>query len=524
MPEQEDECVESILEDNPDMDESTARAVCKDMANRGVLADWLAAEPSEAAGPAALAQFRNPGDIQRVERGGDVVYKRVGLLGPGVWTDQGSGQTIDYTPDGIRASADNWVDIDAVVAAAPEWPQLSNPERVERLRELGDEVLTDEAPINFMHGPALYGAESLDAVGTIPMESIIVDDNGQLYGDLVLHGDTPQSETAIDLIDEVLEAATTAGVEPPPVGPSVEIPADMVADANGIKELQEAWFSAAGVVFNPASRNVELGAQAQQRAVAMTSADEEGEQTGVIYRSADGESGGQTLKAALRQRWRMATNSTDGDLPDFDEMDDEELQRALETMREDMEELEQALQGDGSLAAVMDAVEAYAAEGEDLSAGADAFREWAAANAEIDEDVLDEVLATYLQSVDAEDLSETPVEALQSWLAEQASGEEPEGGEGEGEGEGPEGELSVADLEQVKNVVGEVSEHLGDIKDLLTARESDRLEELENIERRLAEIEEEPNQRSLTGDPGDDEFYSGDGEGEESAEHEDVLL
>lgn len=217
----------------------------------------------------------------------------------------------------------------------------------------------------------------------------------------------------------------------------------------------------------------------------------------------------------------MATDSTEDELPDFDELSDEELQRALETMREDMDELEQALQGDDEMAAVMDAVEAYAADGGDLSAGADEFRDWAAANTDLDEGLLDEVLMAYLESVDAEDLGETPVEALQAWLGDQVGGEEPDG-EGEG-GEEIEAELSIEDLEAVKQVVGEVSEHLGDIKDLLTEREDEREESLEDLERRLAELEDEPNQRSLTGDQGGGEFYEGDGEAE-AAEHEDVLL
>jgi len=37
MPEDVDACAKSIMEDNPDMDESTAFAICQDMKNKGEL-------------------------------------------------------------------------------------------------------------------------------------------------------------------------------------------------------------------------------------------------------------------------------------------------------------------------------------------------------------------------------------------------------------------------------------------------------------------------------------------------------
>lgn len=473
--------------------------------------------------PATLAEFRNPGSITRIEKGGDTVYKRVMLLSPGVWADAGSGQHVDYAPDGIRASAENFVDIDAVTAANPEWPDLSNAERVQRLRDLPDSATTDELPINFLHGEALHGAKSLEEIGHVPAESIIVDDDGRLYGDLTLHGDSPQSETAIELMDEVLESTTDPEADSPPVGPSVEIPADdVVVGDGGVATLQEAFFSGVAIVFNPASRPVELGVQATQRAVAMTAAST-GDGAGTLYRGAGSGASGQTLKALLRHRWRMA-DTQNGGPPNFDELSDDDLKRALETMREDMTELEAALQGPDEFGVVAEAVDAFfAAEGEP-GQGADEFLAWAAANTEIDEALLNGVLEAFAEGAGVDDLSEAPVETLQSWLAEQAEGEG--GGEGEGEGEGNDGgesELTVEDLEAVKSVVGEVSEHLGDIKDLLTAREEDREEAFGDLERRLSDIEDEPVIKSLTeGDDG--EFYTGE-EGDGGAvEHEDVLL
>ena len=287
MPEDVEACKSSILDDNPDMDESTAYAICNDMKNRGVLAGWLSAEPESGR---RLAQFRNPQEIRRTEGSGDeVTYKRVMLLSPGQWADAGSQEFVDYNPEAIRRSAENFVDLDAIRTRVPEWPHLDNAERANRLNELGEAVMADgQIPVNFLHGPAMYGADSLDEIGHIPTDSVIVDDDGRMYGDITLHGDSPQSLTAIDLMDEVLEAASSGDRDPPPVGPSVEIPADDVTVEDGTLRLQEAWFSATGVVFNPASRPVELGEQARERAVAMTAAD--GETAGMVYRAAAGPS------------------------------------------------------------------------------------------------------------------------------------------------------------------------------------------------------------------------------------------
>ena len=287
MPENVDACAKSIMDDNPDMDESTAYAICNDMDNKGVLSAWLDADPEPDDGR-RLAQFRNPQEIRRTEGSGNAVtYKRVMLLSPGQWADAGSKEFVDYNPEAIRRSAENFVDLDAIRTRVPEWPHLDNAERAARLNELGEAVMADgEIPVNFLHGPAMYGAESFDEIGSIPTESVIVDDDGRLYGDITLHGESPQSLTAIDLMDEVLEAAEAGDRDPPPVGPSVEIPADDVTHEDGAIRLQEAWFSATGIVFSPASRPVELGEQARERAVAMTAAD--GEAAGMVYRAAEG--------------------------------------------------------------------------------------------------------------------------------------------------------------------------------------------------------------------------------------------
>lgn len=458
MPEDTDRCAQSILDDNPDMDESTAHAICNDMKNRGVLEAFNEAEPNAALH--ALAQFRNPGDIQRVEKDGGILYKRVMLLAPGAWTDAGSRSTAVWEGDAIRRSADNWVD------------ENLNP--------------VEEIPLNLLHGPRLHDDDTMAGIGTIPKDSIIVDEENRMFGDLFLHGDSPASELAIQSFDLALETDGRKGLD----GPSVETVKERSAkdDELGVRRVQEIWYSGVGLVYNPAARSVDMRNQIRERAVAM--AEDAGlDEAGVYVDAANQtEDTTQSLKARFRQRWYMADEEID-----IENLSDDELRSALSAMYDDMNEIRAALQDDEALAVVLDAVQQYASAGEDLSAGADAFRDWAAANVEIDEAVLDDVLSTYLQEAGVEDLSETPVEQLQSWLAEMAGGGE------EPEEEAP--ELSAEDLEAAKATIAEFNDHLADVKDMLTEYKSDvenTVEEsIDDFERRLTELEEESVPRSL---------------------------
>lgn len=477
-----------------------------------------------------LAEFKNPGSIQRVEESGNTVrYKRVMLLSPGIWADAGSEMHVDYNEEAIAESADNWVDMDTVLREVPDWGMLDNEARAQKLRELGDRVTTESGSLNFLHGPAMYGADSLDDIGEVPVDSVFTDEAGSLYGDLVLTGDTPQSQTAIDLMDEVLEAADEPGAEPPPVGPSVEIPADRVRDDGQTLALEEAYFSGVGIVFGPASKPVEIGEQARDRAIAMAAADaEDTDDAGVVFRAATdteadaGAPGG--TKTVPRHRRHM------GDPTDFDpeELSDEELARTLETMREDMEAIERTLQ---DMAAATQLIEQAEGAGFDIEGSTVAeLVSFVESELDADEEAMAELQSlaeAYLQSVDSESLEEAPAAEMRDWLAEQAEGEE---GDGEnpdgGEETEDEGDVTMGDLEEVKNVVGEVASHLGDVKDLLSAREEDREETIENLERRLSEIEDEPVNRSLTGETPDGDFAPDSGEpgGTEGEEHEEAWL
>lgn len=501
MPEDVDDCVKSILEDNPDMDESTAYAICNDMDNRGVLEDFLDAEPADD-GVGALAEFRNPAEIQRVEEsGGTVRYKQVMLLAPGVWTDAGSRETILYAGEAIRDSADDW----------------------------------DDNEINLLHGPALHNSESMGSIGEIPMDSIIVDDQDRLFGDLVLHGDSPASELGIELMDEVLQAAQDSSRETPPVGPSVEISDDRVEfdDDRGLQVMQEMTFSGLGIVFNPASRPAEIGQQVRERQVAMAE-DLDVPEGGIVVRDEDDSSGG-SLKSGSRLAGTMSGSER------------EQVSKLLAEIGDAIEEVQRTLQDESEMDMVQQLIAQFEEDGHDLQSPVTEFVSWIEENADVDQDEIMDVLEAYLEGVEAESFDATPVEGLQSWIDDQSGGEGEEDGDGpedegsadgdgeggDGEGDGPEddeeGTMSADELQDAKQTIAEFSQHLDDVKDMLQEDRSQRedlRDDLEDLDRRLSEIEDEPQTRSMA-EPKDTDFVDLDDEddGDDTDyEHQDVMI
>ena len=467
-----------------------------------------------------LAEFRNPERIERHDEGDTVRYTDVHLLTPGVWADAGSRTHVDYNAEAIRRSADNWVDLSKVAEAVPEWGTLGADERANVLADLGEEVQTDEAPLNFLHGPAMYGADSLDNIGHIPTDSIAVDDDGRLFGDIVLSRESPQGETAIDLMDEVLEAASN-GEDPPPVGPSVEIPADRTTNDGDGKSLEEAWFSATGIVFNPASRPVDLGNQAQERAVAMTAAEPDTPDAGtLLLRRA-------SLPDDGTPKWLPRHRRTMTDF-DPDEMDDAELARALETMREDMDEIHRALQDYATVAGVVDMARAEGFDVEESNVAE--LRDFVAEMDDVSPDEVeefDDAAAEFFgaEETDFEDSEDAPAEAMVEWVMNQS---EPDQGDDDEPEEEEEGEVTMSDLNEIKSTVAELAEFTSDVKEMLTAREEDRAETMDELERRLSALEDEPDNegRALTAASGDGGFVSTDDDGSDTApkEHEDAYL
>lgn len=169
--------------------------------------------------------------IERKEEGGQVRYTSVRLLGPGVWTDAESKETIWYSPRGI-----------------------SNLE------------LDPDNTLNMMHDEN----NEVSDVGMIDPESVETDDDGYLYGDLVLHLDNSASEYADENLQATLESGGAKGFG----GPSVEIRnhEDDVQynEERGMRELVGGKLTGAALVSNPASKNVAFATQTAQRGVALS--------------------------------------------------------------------------------------------------------------------------------------------------------------------------------------------------------------------------------------------------------------
>lgn len=223
------DCAESVKRDNPDMSKSQAFAVCQEMENEGQLAHIT------------LAELQNPGAISRTEQpDGTVRYENVLLLAPGVWGDAGSGRHILYSEEGIANSADNWAD----------------------------------TTVNLFHERDNETA----AVGDVDTDSIFLgDDDGGLYGDIVLHMDNPASEFADEALQEALETNGREGLQ----GPSVELRGEDYRwnDDHGVHELVEGTFNGLGLVGlgvspGPGSEDAAFAEQTRERAVALASSGE----------------------------------------------------------------------------------------------------------------------------------------------------------------------------------------------------------------------------------------------------------
>ena len=226
------ECAESVKADNPDMSKAEAFAVCQDMENEGQLA-----APADTA-HVALAELQDPGAISRdEEEDGTVRYGNVLLLAPGVWGDAGSGRHILYSEEGIENSADNWED-----------------NTVNLFHERENEV-TD--------------------VGEVDTSSIFLgEDNGGLYGDVVLHMENDASRMADDLLQQALETNGREGLQ----GPSVELRGEEYRwnSDEGVHELVEGTFNGLGLVGlgvspGPGSEDAAFAEQTRERAVALAS-------------------------------------------------------------------------------------------------------------------------------------------------------------------------------------------------------------------------------------------------------------
>jgi hypothetical protein len=335
MPDRVDACAKSVMEDNPDMSESRAFAICNAMENEGELEDVTFDAEKEMdeedpcwdgytmvgmktengrqvpncvpnddvpdanlSAPVQLAESIETEPIERVEESENQVrYKNLKLLSPGVWRDSASQTAVWYSPDGIK-----------------------------NLKIAEDNV------VNIMHDDD----NDVSAAGFIDPDSKEATEDG-LYADVVLETDNAAGEYADENLQKTLETQGAKGFG----GPSIELPADgheVTFNAErGIQELEEGVIGGVGFVKNPASKPVSFARQTANRGVALS----------------DGE---QNPKVLERERRNMAdAEEVRETLEEFgvntEDMDDEELMDMAESMHDELmplvsEGMENAEHGD----------------------------------------------------------------------------------------------------------------------------------------------------------------------------------
>jgi len=269
MPEDVDNCVESILDDNPDMDKSRAYAICNSMKNKGQLGadidttscpdgqvsvngecvevETVETPPSLLSSPRLhLAEF-NTEPIKRTELGSDTVrYDNLALLSEGVWTDQASKTPTLYASDAFS-------DIEA------RW----------------DDSEHDGPPVNDMHdiNKTTGQVNQTSVAGHIDPNSLRV--NGDtLMGDVVLDTSTPAGELADNRLQDALNSGGNEGYG----GPSVELDLDpqehlreQSDHPRAEAEITGGYLTGLGLVMNQADKNIGFDKETAKRAVAMSS-------------------------------------------------------------------------------------------------------------------------------------------------------------------------------------------------------------------------------------------------------------
>lgn len=278
LPQAVKDCEKSVREDNPDMDKSTAIAICRsqlDMADDGgcpegevrvndrcvPIEEVDIVPPTELSLPSPyhLAKF-DPDHIERIEEGEDTVrYTNIKWIGPGRWVDSASRQRVWYSPEGIKN-----LEVD---------------------------------PNNTVH--ILHDSENeVSGVGRIDPDSVEKADNG-IFADLVFDTSTAAGKFADENMQVTLETRGAKGFG----GPSVEIPPDgqrvEFNHKEGMPELKGGKIDAAGLVKNPGSKDVHFARQTAQAAVALS--DGQSDKAPYMKRLAmsDEAIGGETLLDAL---------------------------------------------------------------------------------------------------------------------------------------------------------------------------------------------------------------------------------
>jgi hypothetical protein len=271
MPEKIEECKRSVLEDNPDMDESRAYAICEAQENEGNLSDVnfdkelqeedpceegytmvgtkqqngqtvpncvpeedvpdanLQASAHILSGPRQLA-----GQIEREEIDDNTVrYNNIKALTSGVWTDQESKQAIHYMPENLE-----------VVLGAD----------VNVMHDQSDVSESGEI-VDYEHGTDAKGKDAI-------------------FVDFELNTDTEAGAYADKALQTALESDGREGFG----GPSVEIPPEgQDIRPNGPRDVPytaDGKIDGLGLVGQPAAKDTAFSYQTRERAVALSSGED----------------------------------------------------------------------------------------------------------------------------------------------------------------------------------------------------------------------------------------------------------
>lgn len=385
------ECAESIVAER-DVDKSTAFAICQSMENEGRLQ-----QPAHI----ALAEQDTPGRIERIEQDdGTVRYRNLKLLGVGTWGDAATQRQFLYSERTIQALADNIAD----------------------------------TTLNLFHEQDNATTE----VGRLDRDSVFIgEDDGGLYGDIVLSMDKPASEFADEALQDALASDGRLGLK----GPSVEI-ADPDHSYNrqaGALEVTDGRLTGLalvglGVSPGPGSRDAAFTEQTRERAVALADAD------------------GATVLTQQDNDSRMTTDDIAEQL--VDQLSEDDL-HALAN------EHGITLQSEGEMGMVADLIEQAAGEGFDPGdQSVDELRSFIAENLDPSEDAMaafDAVAGEVVDAMEADGEDSVAAEDMAAWIGEQMDDGDADGdGEGEGEDDGGEGgEMEMA--EQVANLAERIT-------------------------------------------------------------------
>ncbi|UBF23314.1 hypothetical protein M1M40_gp36 [Halorubrum tailed virus 29] len=243
--------------------------------------------------------------IERVEAGdSEVRYTNVKLLSPGIWADAGSQTETYYPPDGIASLQADY-----------------------------DEAEHDGPPLNIMHDLDTdeWKAHEASVAGHIDPDSLDTDDDGNLFGDLVLNTAKGAGQFADDNLKSTLKNEGTVGFG----GPSVEIPARGLQQSHDpqrdMPRVDGGLLTGVALVMDPASKSVNFARESARRPIAMS---------------------GTNAKALVRQSTGMAPKILEADPGevreildmfglDTDDLDDSEVMDMAEDLHGDlMDELE----------------------------------------------------------------------------------------------------------------------------------------------------------------------------------------